>query len=381
METFVKTGKYLSDGEVRKLFTLHKQEKPWLYDTSNNATKQAIKDACEAFWRFVSEKKKPGYVPYSKKQVARAARLGFELTRYDMCCHPKFKRKGETKPKFYVDTDKIEFTGTHVKLEKIADGLRKNRAKANWVGLAETGRIPIGVDYVNPRIAFDGINWWISVGVEQEVKAGYQETSGVGIDLGINKLAVVSDGTEYGNINKAQKVRKLKKKQRRLQRIVSRKYLMNKEGNRYKKTCNIIKSEKQLLKLNHRLNGIRHNHVHQATSEIAGRKPSFVCMEGLNVMGMMKNKHLAKAIQEQCLYEFARQMEYKCAWNGIEFVEAGRYFPSSKMCSHCGNVNKGLRLSDRTYVCGVCGLAIDRDCNASLNLKAYADKTVSKMAA
>lgn len=129
MEHFEATGKYFSDSEARKLFTVHKQEKQWLYNVSNNATKQAIKDCCDAFWRFVDEKKKPNYKPYSKKQIAKAAEKKKELTRYDMKWHPKFKKKGKAQLKFYMDTDKIEFTDSHVRLEKIANNTKKTGQK------------------------------------------------------------------------------------------------------------------------------------------------------------------------------------------------------------------------------------------------------------
>jgi len=376
MEHFKQNGKYMSELDIRKLFTQHKQEKLWLYEVSNDASKQAIRDCCDAFWRFCKEKKKPNYKPYSKKQIIKASKNNSPLTRYNMHCHPKFKKKGKNIPKFYMDTGKIEFSDTHVKLEKIANGKKKNRAKANWIKLAERARIPTDIKYTNPRISYDGIHWWISVGIEEESNqfaefAEYGE--GEGIDVGIKELAICSNENRYKNINKTKTVCKLKKKQRRLQRKVSRKYLINKEGESYKKTSNIIKSKKQLLKINQRLTGIRHNHIHQITSEIIKQKPSFLVLEDLNVRGMMKNKHLAKALQEQCLYEFSRQIQYKCGCNGIKFIEADRYYPSSKTCCMCGNIKKDLKLSDRTYICNECGNVIDRDYQAALNLKRYGE--------
>ena len=207
----------------------------------------------------------------------------------------------------------------------------------------------------------------------------YEETQeqsiNQGIDIGIKDLAICSDKSTYKNINKSINTRKLKKKKRRLQRKVSRKYLKNKKGGSYCKTSNIIKSEKQLLKLNHRITNIRHNYLHQVTSEIVSRKPKFIVLEDLNIKGMMKNKHLAKAVQEQCFYEFYRQIEYKCNWNNIEFIVADRYYPSSKMCSCCGNIKKDLKLSDRIYVCSECGNIIDRDYQASVNLMRYKELT------
>jgi putative transposase len=375
IEHFKQNQKYMTDSEARQLFTAHKQEKAWLYKVSNNAAKQAIKDCCNAFMRFLQEKKKTGYKPYSKKQIAKAAQRNKPLTRYDMAWHPKFKKKGKAETKFYVDTEKIKFSGTHVKLENIAASKKKNKQKLNWLKLAEKERVPTDCKYINPRVKFDGINWWVSVGIETDESITEPVSSKVlGIDVGVADLAVLSDEeqTRHKNINKSETVRKLKKKQRRLQRKVSRKYLKNKKGESYCKTSNIIKSEKQLLKINQRLTGIRHNHVSQATSEIIGQKPRRIVLEDLNIQGMMKNKHLSKAIQEQCLYEFSRQIEYKCAWNGIEFVKADRFYPSSKTCIKCGNIKKDLKLKDRVYKCANCGNEIDRDYQAALNLAKYA---------
>ena len=344
-------GKFISDGELRKQFTQMKKtdEFQWLNNYSNNVTKQSIKDACLAYQRFF--KKQSGF--------------------------PKFKSKRKSIPSFYVDNIKIEFTDTHVKLEKIAGGSTKNRAKANWIKLAEKNRVPLDVKYSNPRVTFDGVHWFISVGVEcEDTQVTDIKADGIGIDIGIKDLSICSDGNTYKNINKSHKVKKLKKKQRRLQRQVSKKYLNNKKGESYCKTSNIIKSEKQLLKLNHRLANIRRNYLHQTTSEIVSRKPKFIVLEDLNVKGMMKNKHLAKAVQEQCFYEFYRQLQYKSNWAGIEFITADKWFPSSKLCSECGNIKKDLKLSDRIYICE-CGNEIDRDYNASVNLMKYGEQLIA----
>lgn len=162
----------------------------------------------------------------------------------------------------------------------------------------------------------------------------------------------------------------LEKRLRRLQRKVSRKYLKNKEGNRFVKTCNIIKVEKQIRILHRKLNGIRNNHIHQATNAIVKTKPCRVVMETLNIKGMMKNRHLSKAIAKQKLYDFKLKLQYKCEKNSIEFVEADKWYPSSKLCSSCGDIKQDLKLSDRMYKCD-CGLVIDRDFNASINLSRY----------
>ena len=336
-ENYFNNGKFMSDSILRKEFTQLK----WLYSISNDVTKQAIKDACVAYKRF--------FQGYSKA--------------------PKFKSKKFDKPSFYVDNVKIKFTDTHVKLENIATSRRKNRAKLNWIKLAENNKIPTNCKYINPHVVYDGINWFICVGIEFEDNKDKPVNNGIGIDLGIKDLAICSDGNTYKNINKTQKIKKLEKRKRRLQRKISKKYLKNKKGERYCKTSNIMKSEKKLLKLNHRLTNIRNDYLHKTTSSIINRKPRFITIEDLNVSGMMKNKHLSKAIQDQKLYEFRRQLEYKCKWNNIELRIVDRFYPSSKLCHECGNIKKDLKLSDRVYICKECGCVLDRDYNASLNLR------------
>ncbi|WP_159151002.1 RNA-guided endonuclease InsQ/TnpB family protein [Clostridium neonatale] len=345
-ENYKNGGSFLSDYDLRKEFTKLKSKKEykWLNDYSNNITKQAIKDACLAYKRFF------------KGQSA----------------FPKFKSKRKSKPSFYMDTDKIQFTDKTVRLEKITLSRKKNKQKLNWIRLAERNRIPTDSKYINPRITFDGISWWISVGIEYADNTQTPVNDGVGIDLGIKDLAICSDiDKPYKNINKTQKIRKLKKKKRRLQRKISRKYLINKKGDSYCKTSNIIKAEKKLLKLNHRLTDIRHNYLHQTTTEIINRKPKFIVLEDLNVKGMMKNKQLSEVVAEQCFYEFYRQIEYKSLWNNIKFIIADRFYASSKICSCCGAVKKDLKLSDRIYKCDNCNAVIDRDKNASINLYNY----------
>ena len=343
-------NKFLSDNELRKEFTqLRKQDGyKWLNKISNNVTKQAIKDACNSYKRFFKGQSK----------------------------HPKFKSKKHSKPSFYQDSVKIKFTNTHVKIEGFAESGKRNKQKLNWIKLCEKGRIPTNCKYMNPRFIFDGLHWWLSVSIEVDDNNGVPTNEGVGIDLGLKDLVVCSDGNTYKNINKSPKVKTIEKRKRRLQRSVSRKYNMNKEGVRYKKTSNIIKREKELLKVIKRLTNIRHNHLHQITSEIVKRKPSFICIEDLNVSGMMKNKHLSKAVQQQGFYEFRRQIEYKSAWNNIPVIIADRFFPSSKLCSCCGEIKKDLKLSDRIYKCD-CGNIIDRDFQASLNLKRYGENVLN----
>lgn len=349
-ENYENSGKFISDRDLRKEFTQLKktEEYAWLNKISNNVTKQAIKDACNAYKRF--------FKGYSK--------------------FPKFKSRKFSKPSFYQDNVKIKFTDTHVKVEGFATSKKKNKQKLNWIRLAEYDRIPTDGKYINPRIKYDGLNWWLTVGIEDENFNNIPTNEGIGIDLGIKDLAICSDNNKYKNINKTKTVRKLEKQKRRLQRSISRSYEKNKKGKEYCKTKNVIKKEKLLLKLNHRLTNIRQDYLQQTTSEIIKREPSFICIEDLNVSGMMKNRHLSKAVQQQGFYEFRRQIEYKSAWNNIPVVIADRYFPSSKLCSCCGRIKKDLKLSDRIYKCE-CGNETDRDEQAALNLKRYGENVLS----
>lgn len=351
-ENYKNGGKFISDGKLRKEFTQLKKtnEYSWLNNVSNNVTKQAIKDACEAYMDFFK-----GHTNF-----------------------PRFKSKKHSVPNFYQDNVKIKFTDAHVKVEGFATSKKKNKQKLNWIRLAEHGRIPTeNIKYMNPRIKYDGINWWITVGIKYEDSTTLPSNEGIGIDLGIKDLAVCSDSQKYQNINKTQTVKKLEKQKRRLQRSISRSYEKNKKKGKYCKTNNVIKKENLLLKLNHRLTNIRNNHLHQVTSEIINRKPRFICIEDLNVSGMMKNKHLSKAVQQQGFGEFRRQIEYKAMWDNISVIIADRFFPSSKLCSRCGNIKKDLKLSDRIYKCE-CGNVIDRDYQAALNLKRYGEMVLEQ---
>ena len=339
---------FISDIGLCRLFTKHKAENDWLYTISNDVTKQAIKDACLAYKRFF------------KKQS-------------DL---PKFKSRKKSKPSFYQDGFKVKATDTHIKLEKISESTRKNKQKLNWIKLSEKGRIPIVETYQNPRVTFDGIHWHISVSVEASEKTAEPRGDGIGIDLGIKELAVCSDGHTYSNINRTDRIRRLEKAKRRKQREISRKYEKNKDGNKYVKTNNIIKAELKLLKINHKLTNIRNDYIHKVTTDIVKREPSFIALEDLNISGMLKNKHLSKSVQEQCLYTFRQILTYKAERAGIKLVIADRFYPSSKTCSQCGNIKLDLKLSDRVFKCK-CGLEIDRDLNASLNLCHLGSSTVS----
>jgi putative transposase len=233
----------------------------------------------------------------------------------------------------------------------------------------------------------------MSVGVEEdECTATAKQDHGVGIDLGIKDLAICSDGTTYKNINKCSKVRKLEKRLKRQKRKQSRMmennidhYITDAKGYRHPvwkrpldECKNFIKQKGEVQKTYKRLSNIRQNYLHQTTAEIVNREPKFICIEDLNVKGMMKNKHLSKAVQQQGFREFRRQIEYKAGWHGIPVIVADKWYPSSKTCCCCGHIKKDLKLSDRTYVCPHCGNVIDRDFQAALNLKRYGEAELFK---
>lgn len=345
-ENYKNGGKFLSAFDLQKeLVQLKKtSEYGWLNNYSTFIPIMAIIDACSAYKNFFRGNSK----------------------------FPKFKSKIDSKQSFYVCNEKIEFTGTHVKLMKLSNSTRKNRRKLNWVRLAEVSRVPTNCKYSNPRVTFDGINLWLSVSIEITDSTELLTNDGIGIDLGVKDLAICSDGNVYRNINKTKEVKRLEKKKKRLQRKLSKKCITNK----YEKTKNILKLEKELLKLNHRLTNIRHNYIHQVTTEIVNRKPMFISLEDLNVSGMMKNRHLAKAIQEQSFHNFKSALSYKAKSKNIQIIEVPRFYPSSKTCSVCGTVKSDLKLSNRVFICPECGNKMDRDLNASMNLKNYGLSTL-----
>ena len=328
-------GDKYSMANIRKEFTqLKKQEDfKWLNEVSNKAMVESMRNLDKAFKSFF--KKKSGY--------------------------PKFKSKRKSSKSFYVRHEHLHFKDNVCNIEKIG----KVKFKTNY-------DIP-NCKYSNPYCSYDGKYWYLSFGFKvEENQTTLNEDLSVGIDLGVKDLATINVlDNPIANINKTKKVRRLKKKLKRLQRQASRKYEANKDGNKFVKTNNIVKLEKQIKLLHRKLSNIRNNHIHQATNKVIKLKPYRVVMEDLNISGMMKNKHLAKAIQEQCFYEFIRQMKYKCEFNGIEFVQVGRWYPSSKICSHCGSVKQDLKLKDRVYKCNDCGIELDRDKNASINLGNY----------
>ena len=279
----------------------------------------------------------------------------------------KFKSKKTCKTHFPICSPNFYFKDLNVlNIEKIGKVKYKTDLK-----------FPIGIKvqkFNNARVSFENNKWFVSFGLNCENQAQKLTDYSMGIDLGVKNLCIVEyNGMEltFNNINKSKKMIYLNNKLKHVQRNLARKYLKNKQGKKYIKTKNILKEEIQFRKLHSRIANIRHNYIHQTTHKLTSLLPKRIVMEDLNISGMMKNHHLSRAIKEQCFYEFTRQMRYKCEWNGIDFVQADRFFPSSKLCSNCGCVKESLKLCDRTYVCEHCGNIIDRDYNAAINLSRY----------
>lgn len=278
---------------------------------------------------------------------------------------PVFKKKGKCKVSFYQRTDKFrQVNDTHIKITGIKSYVKIKKCL-----------IPAKV--TNTRVSYDGKYWYLSYtyNIQEQVSDGINI---IGIDLGIKELATISNGDVYKNINKTQEIKKLEKRKKRLQRKVSHKYDMNKQGKKFIKTENIKKLEQKIRLLDRKLADIRDTYIHTVTKNLVRTTPKKIVIEDLNVKGMMKNRHLSKAVSNQCFHKFRKYLTYKCKMYGVELEVADRFYPSSKMCSCCGNIKKQLSLSDRVYKCEECGIEIDRDYNASINLSRY-DKEWKKI--
>lgn len=317
-------------GYIRDL--KYSDEFSWLQEVPEAVQKQAIKDLDKAFKSFFTRGNK-----------------GF----------PKFKKKGRSRESFYQRTDNLrQVDSTHIKITGVTECVRVRSCS-----------LPDRV--LNPRVTFDGKYWYLSVSYEVQEHAKVEDGATVGVDLGIKHLAITSEGVFYDNINKSARVKQLTKRLKHLQRQVSRKYEANRDGNRYIKTENIIKLEKKIRLLHRRIKNIRDTYIHTVTNDLVKDKPLSIVIEDLNVSGMLKNKHLAKAISNQEFYKFRQYLTYKCKYWGIDLVVADRFYASSKTCSCCGVKKKFLSLSDRVYKCDVCGTSMDRDINAAINLRNY----------
>nr|WP_236881149.1 transposase [Clostridioides difficile] len=341
-EIYESKGKFISGMDFSKWlnneYIPNNQDMKWIKDVSSKATKQAIMNGDKAFKDFFKKTK------------------GF----------PKFKKKKNQDVKAYFPkNNKTDWT------------IERHRVKIptlGWVRLKEFGYIPTNSIVKSGTVSQKSDRYYVSILVEEDdIQVSKCTNEGIGIDLGIKDFAICSDGSKFKNINKTSTVKKVEKKLKREQRKLSRKYegfkLRNKnikEGVATRQ--NIQKQVVKVQKLHQRLTNIRTDYINKTLFQVIEQKPSYITIEDLNVSGMMKNKHLSKAISSQKFFEFRTKLTAKCKQNNIELRVVDRWYPSSKTCSQCGEVNKGLKLKDRVYKCE-CGLSIDRDLNASINLK------------
>ena len=310
-------------------------DKLWIKEVSSKSVKRSIENGCVAFTRFF------------KHQSA----------------FPNFKKKGKSEVKMYF----VKNNPKDCRCERH----RINIPSLGWVRIKEKGYVPTTKDgYVikSGHVSIKADRYYVSVLIEiPNNKIANNSNEGIGIDLGIKDFAIVSNGKTYKNINKSAKLKKLEKQLIREQRSLSRKYENLKKGEPTQK-ANIRKQKLKVQKLHQRLENIRTDYINKTISEIAKTKPSHITVEDLNVSGMMKNRHLSKAVASQKFYEFRTKLKTKCEEFGIELRIVSRWYPSSKICHCCGHIKKDLKLSDRVYKCA-CGYTEDRDFNAALNLR------------
>ena len=309
-------------------------DKLWIKEVSSKSVKYSIENGCMAFTRFFKHQS------------------GF----------PNFKKKGKSDVKMYF----VKNNPKDCRCERH----RINIPSLGWVRIKEKGYIPTtkdGYAIKSGHVSIKAGRYYVSALVEisnNEIANTFNE--GIGIDLGLKDFAIISNGKTYKNINKSVKLKKLEKQLIREQRSLSRKYENLKKGESTQR--NIQKQRLKVQKLHHRINNIRTDYINKTIAEIVKTKPSYITIENLNVSGMMKNRHLSKAVASQKFYEFRTKLKAKCDENGIELRVVDRWYPSSKICHCCGAIKKDLKLSDRIYRCD-CGYVEDRDFNAALNLR------------
>ena len=310
-------------------------DKLWIKEVSSKSVKRSIENGCVAFTRFF------------KHQSA----------------FPNFKKKGKSEVKMYF----VKNNPKDCRCERH----RINIPSLGWVRIKEKGYVPTTKDgYVikSGHVSIKADRYYVSVLIEiPNNKIANNSNEGIGIDLGIKDFAIVSNGKTYKNINKSAKLKKLEKQLIREQRSLSRKYENLKKGESTQR-ANIQKQKLKVQKLHHKIDNIRTDYINKTIAEIVKTKPSYITIEDLNVSGMMKNRHLSKAVASQKFYEFKTKLQAKCRENGIELRVVDRWFPSSKTCHCCKNIKKDLKLSDRIFRCD-CGYIEDRDFNAALNLR------------
>ncbi|MFL1469465.1 RNA-guided endonuclease InsQ/TnpB family protein [Paraclostridium bifermentans] len=340
-EIYEREGKFIGGMNFSKWlnneYLPNNKQMKWIKDVSSKATKQAIMNGDKAFKDFFKKNK------------------GF----------PKFKKKKNQDVKAYFPKNN--------KTDWILERHRVKIPTLGWIRLKEFGYIPTNSIVKSGTVSQKANRYYVSILVEKEdLKVSKCTNEGIGIDLGIKDFAICSDKKKFKNINKTSKVKKVEKKLKREQKKLSRKYESLKQRNKIEEgrvtRQNIQKQVVKVQKLHQRLTNIRTDYINKTISSITKQKPSYIAIEDLSVSNLMKNKHLSKSIASQKFYEFRIKLIYKCRENNIELRIVDRFYPSSKTCSKCGKIKKDLKLKDRVYNCS-CGLTIDRDLNASINLK------------
>ena len=310
-------------------------DKRWIKEVSSKSIKKSVEDAYIAFKRFFSRKSK----------------------------FPRFKKKNNSDVKMYFVKNN--------KTDCLSERHRIKVPTLGWVRLKEKGYIPTSKDGFIVRsgaISHKAGRYYISVLIDMPDIDNIQcNNFGIGIDLGLKEFAICSNGSIYHNINRTNNVKKVEKRLKREQRKLSRKVVVIKKG----EACgeNLVKQKLKVQKLYQRLTNIRTDYLNKTIHSIVKTKPAFIVIEDLNVRGMMKNRHLSKAVAQQKFFEFKTKLISKCKEYDIELRVVDRFYPSSKLCHNCGHVKRDLKLSDRTYKCSECGYIADRDINASLNLR------------
>jgi len=343
-EVYEKEKRFLNGMDFSKWlnneYLPNNKDKLWIKEVSSKSTKQAIMNGEKAFKRFFN------------------AKSGF----------PQFKKKKNQDVKAYFP-----------KNNKTDWAIERHRVKVptlGWIKLKEFGYIPTKSIVKSGTISQKADRYYVSILVEENGSINnIPYSKGIGLDLGLKNFVICSNGTVKKNINKTSTVKKLEKKLKREQKKLSRKYEnLNKRNKNIKKEGgnathqNIQKQIVKVQKIHQRLTNIRIDYINKIISELVKQKPSFITIEHLNVSKMMKNKYLAKAIASQKFYKFTTKLISKANQHNIEVRIVDIWYPSSKICSYCGNVKKDLKLSDRIYNCGNCKTSIDRDLNASINL-------------
>ena len=329
-------SKYLNN-----IYLPNNPDKRWIKDVSSKSVKQAMTYGEKAFKRFFK----------------------------GLSSFPIFKKKGRNElGAYFVKNNKkdFEFYRHKIKIPTL-----------KFVRVKEYGYIPKNTNIKSGTITKIANRYFLSLIIEVKdivkkdiVKTENTSTKGLGIDLGIKDTAICSDGKIFKNINKTIKVKKLKKKLKREQRKMSRSYEYSKSKKiKLQELKNFNKKKLKVQKIFYRLNCIRDDYNNKMVNEITRAKLKYITIEDLKVSNMIKNRHLSKAIQEQNFYSIRTKLINKCKERNVELRLVDTFYPSSKICSCCGNIKKDLKLNDRIYKCYNCGLEMDRDYNASINLE------------